>query len=154
MTLEEYREYSKKNDGMTIVDWHGNELYNPLYDLDEGSLSKTERLGVAWCRLAEWKWDKFVGPKPIGFDDLPKFDVYSLERIRHPLIMRILSKMFPNKYEKRTTKEDFIHPAIKKIESEIGLENALRCHWIYGMMKTEDEFREWWNNEHIKGLDC
>lgn len=154
MTYEELREYSKKHDGVIVVDGQGNELYNPLYDVDESSLSKIDRLGLAWCRLGEWKWDEFIGPKPKGFDDFPRFDAYGLKRIKHPIIMCVLSKIFPKKYAKKTTKEDFIRPAIKKIEAEIGEDNALRCHWVYGMKRTEDEWREWWESEHIKGLGC
>lgn len=41
-------------------------------------------------------------------------------------------------------------------EMEIGAANASRCHWVYGMKRTEEEWRAWWCTEHIpiKGLDC
>ncbi|NCE63678.1 hypothetical protein D1159_03570 [Pseudoflavonifractor sp. 524-17] len=150
----EYREYSKKHDGMTIVDSQGNELYNPLYDVDESSLSKVDRLGLAYCRFNNYHWDEIVCPKPEGFDDLPNHDRYGLERISHPFIMSVLSKLFPKKYAKKVTKYDLVMPIMRGIESEIGEPNTSRCHWVYGMKKTEEEWREWYYTERFKGLDC
>lgn len=150
----EYRELSKENWGMVIADTNGNVLYDPLYDVNENALSKIDRLGLAWCRLNSWKWDEFIGPKPEGFDALPDWDKYGFERIEHPIIMRLLSWIMPKKFEKKVTKRDYIGPATKRIEDEIGIDNALRCHWIYGMNRTEDEWSKWWATEHIKGLDC
>lgn len=150
MTLEEYREYSKKHDGIIIVDAQGNELYNPLYDVDESVLSKTDRLGLAYCRMNDWKWDEFIGPKPEGFDQLPNFDRNDRMRNHHPILAKILEKIYPKKYSKILAKDDFIDPAMRGIESEIGEANTSRCWWVYGMFKTEEEWRTWYCTEHFK----
>ncbi len=154
--MSTYRELSIQDGGATIHDRDGNVLYDPLYDIDEESLSKTDRLGVAYCRLNSWNWDEYICQKPDGFDTLPKFDRYSLERINHPVIMRFLSWILPEKFAKKKTKDDYIRRAMKAIEMEIGAANASRCHWVYGMKRTEEEWRAWWCTEHIpiKGLDC
>lgn len=149
-----YKELSMKDGGAIIRDKNGNILYDPLYDIDEGSLSKIDRLGVAYCRLNSWKWDECIAPKPEGFDSLPKFDRYGLERIEHPIIMRFLSRAFPEKFAKKLTKDSYIRRAMKAIELEIGPANTSRCHWVYGMKRTEDEWRAWWCTEHFMGLDC
>jgi len=133
------------------MDKQWNVLYDPLCDVDEGALSKTDRIGLAYCRLNDWKWDEFIGPKPEGFDDLPNFDRNDLKRISHPIIMRFLSCVFPGKYKKKLSKDDFIDLPMRGIKSEIGEANISRCWWVYKMKRTEEEWRKWYySTEHIK----
>lgn len=126
-------------------------LRDPLYNVDENSLCKVDRLGLAYCRLNGYGWDDIIGPKPKGFDGLPDYDPYAVERIHHPIIMGILAKLFPEKYGRKPTKHDFVYPAMRGIESEIGGANTSRCHWIYGLGKTEQEWREWYCSERFLG---
>lgn len=151
MTINEYREICRNELCSQIIDNDGNVLYDPLYDVDENSLSKIDRLGLAYCRFNSGYWDEIICPKPKGFDGLPDHDRYGLERISHPFIMSILSKLFPKKYAKKTTKHDLVIPVMRGIESEIGAANTSRCHWVYGMKRTEEEWREWYCTEHFKG---
>ena len=46
------------------------------------------------------------------------------------------------------TKEDYIDPVMRGIVSEIGAANASRCHWMYGMKRTEEEWRHWYYSEN------
>lgn len=150
MTLDGYRELSKKHDWAVILNEDGNVLYDPLYDVDEGALNKVDRLGLAYCRFNCYNWDEIAGPKPEGFDDLPDDDRYSLERISHPVIMFILSKLFPKKYAQKPTKHDFISPIMRGIESEIGNANVSRCWWVYEMKRTEEDWRTWYYNQRFR----
>lgn len=146
-----YAEISKRDLGAILYDKEGNLLYHPLYDVDESKLSKIDRLGLAYCQLNSWEWDDYIGPKPEGFDQLPNYDKNELKRIRHPLLMKILAKINPAKYAPIKTKSDFIDIVIQNIEEEIGEANTSRCHWVYGMKRTEEEWREWYyRNRHIK----
>lgn len=110
--------------------------------IDESKLNKLDRLGLAWCRLNCWEWDEIVGLKPDGFDNLPKFDPYEIERIKYPLTMQLLSKTCPKRYAKHPSKRDFIRPAKKMIESVIGFAYANRCWFIFELGRTEDEWME------------
>lgn len=132
---------------MAIQGECGDVFYDPLDDVDESTLSKVDRLGLAYCRFNRWGWDEIAGPKPEGFDGLPDHDRYSAERISHPFIMFILSKLLPAKYAKRPTKHDFISPIMRGIESEIGEANTSRCWWIYVMKRTEEDWRSWYYNQ-------
>ena len=147
MNLEELREYCRQNYGARLCDDEGNVLYDPLHDIDESALDRTDRLGVAYCRLNSWEWDEYMGPKPENFDSLPEFDKNYMKRVNHPIIMRILERIFPTRYAKKSTKQDYIRPKIKRIEQDIGGANVSRCHWVYGMKRTEDEWRQWYYSD-------
>ena len=89
-------------------------------DVDENVLDRVDRLGLAYCRLNDWKWDEFIGPKPDGFDKLPDYDPNDLKRICHPILMQILAKLFPRRYAKVLAKDDYINPIMKRIQADIG----------------------------------
>ncbi len=91
---------------------------------DELKLSKTDRLGLAYCRLNSWKWDDIVGPKPAGFDDMPN--------------------TVPGKPDDPGAKYYYVSPAIRGIESIIGEANASRCHFLFNLGKTEEEWLRWY----------
>lgn len=91
------------------------------------NLNKIDRLGLAYCRLNCWEWDNIIGPKPEGFDNLPDFD---------PKKGRLFHKT-------QKSKEDYIGPAMKAIESIIGAANVSRCWWKFVLGKTEDEWFRW-----------
>ena len=132
------------DEAVTFVNSHGVVLYDPLYDVDETKLNKVDRMGLAYCRLNSWKWDEYIGPKPAGFDQLPDYDKHSLKRINHPVLMKILAKFNPKKYGRVESKSDYLTPAMRSIEAEIGAANTSRCHWVYGMKRTEEEWRKWY----------
>lgn len=115
-----------------------------LTEMEIASLSKVDRLGLAACRFNCWEWDDFIGPKPDDFDELPLWDMYSSKRIRHPFIMGILSRIFPNKYAKRRNKSDLIAPVMKALKMEIGDANIDRCWWKFALHKSEEEWRLWY----------
>ena len=74
------------------------------YDgIDEGHLNRTERLGLAYCRLNSFEWDPILGEKPDGFDNLPNYT----EKRRLPL------------FKRKPSKCDFVAPAIMAIKSII-----------------------------------
>ena len=146
----DYREINGKEMGTTIAAKNRKILRHPLFDVDESALSRIDRLGLAACRLNSWMWDEYVGPKPERFEQLPNYDRYFLERISHPFLMKILSRLFPEKYAKTLTKHDFINPVIRGIESEIGEANISRCYWVYGMKRTEEEWRRWYYTKRFK----
>lgn len=126
------------------LDRHGVVLYDPLSDVDETKLNRVDRLGLAYCRLNSWAWDEYIGPKPAGFDQLPAYDKYNIKRIEHPVLMKILTKLNPKKYGKVVSKCDYLTPAVRRIEAEIGYANISRCWWVYKLKRTEEEWRKWY----------
>lgn len=102
-------------------------------EVDDSMLSAVDRLGVAACRLNCWEWDEIIGPKPEGYDQLPR---YIPER--------------PFRIRKGLSKHDYTKPAIKAIESIIGKANISRCWWKYVLGRDETEWLKWYVNEHVK----
>lgn len=74
-----------------------------------------EKLGRAYCKLNTWEWDDFVGPKPIGFDDMT--------------------------WKK---KQQYIDPIIASIEEIIGEAGTNRAWWLYQLNKTEEDWVRWY----------
>ena len=101
--------------------------------IDESKLNRIDRLGLAYCRLNCYQWDDLVGPKPEGFDDLP----------------RSASRHMPWQ-KKKPSKSDYIRPAIEGIKSIIGEANASRCWWLFVLGKTEEEWFRWYVTERFK----
>lgn len=91
--------------------------------VDKSKLDRTDRLGLAWCRLNSFVWDEIIGEKPPGFDELPNYA------------------------EGKASKHDYVHPAILGIESIIGEANASRCWWVFKLGKTEEEWLRWYISE-------
>ena len=92
--------------------------------IDENALDRIDRLGLAHCRLNGWEWDEIVGPKPEGFDEMP------------------LS--IPGKKWAPGTRSYYIGPARTGIENIIGEANTSRCHWIFNLRRTEEEWLRWY----------
>lgn len=121
-----------------------------LTEAEIASLSKVDRLGLACCRFNCGEWDDIIGPKPEGFDDLPEDDEYSSERIHHPIKMRLLSRIFPQKYAKKKNKYDLIAPIMRAFRLELGDANINRCWWKFGLHKSEEEWWLW----YYFGIPC
>lgn len=104
--------------------------------MDETKLSKIDRLGLAYCRLNAGEWDEILGPKPNGFDDLPKYP-------EDPKWLWQKGKL---------SQADFTWPAMNAIESIIGDANTSRCWWLFQLGKTEEEWFRWYVTERFKGF--
>ena len=104
---------------------------------DESSLTRTDRLGLAYCRLNCWGWDEILGPKPEGFDEMPDTDDGYANGKR---------TVYP-------TKADYITPAMKGIEDIIGEANTSRCWWVFELGRTEEEWFRWYTRDRLL-YDC
>ena len=95
--------------------------------VDESRLTQNERLALAYGRLSGYLWDPILGPKPEGFDDLPRYTE-------------------PRRFTRKRTpcKSDFVRPAMKAIESIIGEAATSRFWWVYGLGRTEEEWFRWY----------
>lgn len=96
-------------------------------DIDESALSKTDRLGLAWCRLNCFEWDELVGTKPSGFNMLPEF----------------AEDNAPSKYQ-------FVIPEMNKIENVIDKANLNRYWWMFALGRSEEEWREWYWHDRLE----
>lgn len=96
--------------------------------IDEAALSRTDRLGLAYCRLNCYQWDDLVGPKPEGFDDLPE------------------NLTFAQRLHDRSARcqSDFVRPALLGIESIIGEAATSRCWWKFRLGRSEEEWFAWY----------
>lgn len=108
-----------------------------LSEEQEKELNFVDRLGLAFCRLNSWEWDDIVGPKPKGFDGLPKCD----------------NRRFKIFQKEIKTKSDYLGPAIRRIESIIGKVNTSRCWWKFELKKTEEEWNRWYVAEAFRNGD-
>lgn len=104
--------------------------------VDESALTQTDRLGLAWCRLNCDIWDDIVGEKPVGFDELPRFDDRRFRVFR----------------KKMATKHDYVHPAMVDIELEIGHKSVSRCWWLFALKKTEEEWHQWYDRLGLRKM--
>lgn len=98
--------------------------------IDETKLNTIDRLGLAYCRLNNYKWDDIVGPKPEGFDEMPKFQ----DR-----------RWWQKKVQ---TKSDFVRPAMEGIERIIGEANTSRCWWKFVIGESEEAWFRWYVSKH------
>lgn len=110
--------------------------------VDEATLNRTDRLGLAYCRLNLYEWDNILGPKPSGFDDLPDY----LPTRRRRKLRRVCSGAYP------MSKEDYVKPAMTAIRSIIGDANCSRCFWIFRLGKTEEEWLHWYLTKRFSDL--
>lgn len=106
-----------------------------LDSIAAGSLNKTDRLGLAYIRLRCVLWDEILGPKPEGFDDLPKFS----EDIKRPFRPR----------QHTRSKYDYTNAAAEAIEEIIGEANISRFRWVVVFGKTEEEWLRWYTVERF-----
>lgn len=101
-----------------------------LDSVDTSSLNETDRLGLACCRLHSLMWDEILGPKPDGFDELPRFskdEKRPFHRIQHT-----------------RSKSDYTNPAYEAIEKIIGEANASRCFWKFILGRPEEAWFRWY----------
>lgn len=105
-----------------------------MIQINESELNRTDRLGLAWCRLNCWEWDDLLGPKPPDFDDLPFVSPTTL-------IARIRNEAW-RKY--RRSRQQYVRPARLAIETIIGKANASRCWWMFELGKSEEEWLRWY----------
>lgn len=104
-----------------------------MIQIDESKLNEVDRLGLAYCRLNCSEWDDILGPKPDGFDEIPKYPAPWW------------------KFWKRNqiSQHDIIIQRMRNIKSMIGKANASRCWWIFALGRTEEEWKVWYiNSEH------
>lgn len=106
-----------------------------LDTIDASSLNKTDRLGLAYIRLKCVSWDEILGPKPEGFDDLPKFS----KDIKRPFRPR----------QHTRSKYDYTNTAAESIERIIGEANISRFWWAIILGKTEEEWLRWYTVERF-----
>ena len=104
--------------------------------IDEATLDRIDRLGLAYCRLNRFEWDEILGPKPDGFDDLPAYPPKRKHSTRHG--------------SQPISKSDYVEAAIWAIRSIIGEANCSRCVWVLGLGKTEAEWLQWYLNERFR----
>lgn|GEM_PF-3488221 len=102
--------------------------------IDESALDRIDRLGLAYCRLNGWEWDEIVGPKPDGFDEMPLG--------------------IGDDYLAPGTRSFYIHPARVGVEKIIGEANASRCHWVFNLRRTEEEWLRWYCSVEKQFYDC
>ena len=110
-------------------------LHDHYDSIDVSTLSKTDRLGLACCRLNSLLWDEILGPKPEGFDELPRFSK-DVERLFH-------------RRQHMRSKYDYTRPAYHAIESIIGEANTSRCYWKFTLGRSEDEWFRWYTVERF-----
>ena len=104
-----------------------------MIHIDESKLNEIDRLGLAYCRLNCSEWDDILGPKPDGFDEMPKY---------HAPWWKFWKR-------NQITRHDIIIQRMRNIESIIGRANTSRCWWIFVLERTEEEWKSWYiNSEH------
>ncbi len=103
-----------------------------IRDVDESSLNKIDRLGLAWCRLNHSEWDNILGSKPEGFDEMREFP----------------APWWKFWERRKTTKYDIVLPRMNNIEKLIGEANVSRCWWLFVLGRTEEEWEKWYMNKH------
>lgn len=94
---------------------------------NESSLGYTDRLALAAMRLNAYEWDEILGPKPVGFDELP-----------------VCSKTNLMTGTRTPSKTDFVRPARLAITNMIGEAAVSRFWWIYGLGRSEEEWFRWY----------
>lgn len=107
-----------------------NTLRQRLDAIDTSTLNKTDRLGLAYIRLKCVSWDEILGPKPEGFDDLPKFSK-DIKRPFRPL-------------QHTRSKYDYTDAAAESIERIIGEANISRCWWVLVSGRSEKDWFRWY----------
>ena len=93
-------------------------------EIDFSELS-VARLGKAYVRMNSFEWDDICGPKPEGFDEMPDKEKYKLPAF---------------------------DSAFRKIQLYLTREQMSMFWWILGLGKTYDEWREWYDDEHVNKL--
>lgn len=94
---------------------------------NKNDLDRVERLALAHIRLSCYEWDEIVGPKPHGFDNLPKY-----------------AKPHWLTRKRKLSRSDYVRPAMTAIETVIGAANISRVWWKYGLGRSEEEWFQWY----------
>ena len=101
---------------MNTFDW--------IKEVDESSLTETERLGLAACRLNCYQWDDYIGEKPEAFDEMTIKEKYRV-----------------------------IIPEVELIKGKIGEAWCSWCWWRFGMGETYDAWKRWWVSNKVEVLE-
>lgn len=93
---------------------------------DEKDLSPEFRLALAYWRAYYFEWDEYFGPKPEGFDDMPKVDERRLKLFRRKI----------------RTKADYVNPLVGIYGHQVdpGISRIAGLMFVKGL--TEKEARE------------
>ncbi|WP_312635113.1 hypothetical protein [Oscillibacter sp.] len=113
----------------------GITLGQRLEAIDAGSLNRTDRLALAHTCLKCVLWDEILGPKPEGFDDLPKFS----KEVKKPFRPR----------QHMRSKRDYTEPAAESIERIVGEANISRFWWVVVFGRTEEDWFRWYTVERF-----
>lgn len=98
--------------------------------VDETTLDRTDRLGLAWCRLNLWQWDPILG-SPDYWDSLPESKPW----------WKFWGR--PARWQETTR-------IMREIEEMIGAANISRCWWKFALGRTEDEWIRWYIRKNIR----
>lgn len=100
--------------------------------VDESSLNRTERLGLAYCRLNTWQWDDLFVEKPEGFDDLPN----------HVFHKSVFKKQI-------ITKGYYIDPIMEEITRTLGEANVSWFWWKFALRETKENWEKWYYADRL-----
>lgn len=111
----------------------------PTQDQRAGSgettgILNTDRLYIALRRLNRWEWDDLLGPKPEGFDDLPKWTEKKWWQ-----------------FKRRKSKSDYISRPKRAIEKIVGEAVISRLWWVNELGRTEEQWFQWYTTGHFMG---
>ena len=81
--------------------------------------------------LNNWMWDERIGPKPQGWDEMPRW----------------ISKR--RKWFRPRNKYDISNPILKEIAEHIPRYYELRYHHEKTFGSTQEEFDQWWIREYL-----
>lgn len=81
----------------------------------EITLSRADRLGLAYCRFYHNEWDEYIAPKPAGYD-----------------------------YLGTEEKSAMTSTVVRNLEEYIGPAEASRCWWKFVRGASETEWLSWY----------
>lgn len=84
-----------------------------------------------------WKWDDRLGKKPEDWDTMPHF--------KNSFCVLNFHKIS----KKAKTKHNIIKPLMECIELTIPQKAILRYHHLHNLGRTEQQFEDWWQSEHL-----
>jgi hypothetical protein len=95
----------------------------------------TEQIARWWNILCGWQWPDDLPGKPEGFDAWCNF--------------------FPLGDGRRLTEANrynVVDPLMRLLEAMIGAKECLRWHHLHNLQRTDEEFEEWWAENHGQAL--
>lgn len=75
-------------------------------------------------RLNNWEWDNRLGEMPENFNHLPN-----------------------TKGTNVRSKDKYIKPYMVEIRKRVPVHDLLKYHHLYNLLRTEEEFERWWEEE-------